>query len=184
MTTYSTDVDAVGTLLTTEWGNPPQLQPAGVPNFQGYGASGQGIEEVYPYLYNPTVDVPPLDESEGGLNLQEQEWVGEVQYLQAADPKYLAGANITADVPFENPLDTLNENAISVGTHIVDYDRSNDVVVGPIAYGVEERTEEVAETPSAPSPDVFQPLEASVAPEVAPEASETPVEPTEPNAGA
>jgi len=152
MTTNSTDTDAVGTLLTTEWGNPPQLQPAGVRNFQGYGAKGQGIETTYPYLYDPTDNVPPLDESEGGLALQEQEWVGEVEYLQANDPQFLAGADITADVPFENPLDTLSAAdtslaARSAGENIVDYDRGADAGAPgqPVAYGVtEESAPEVA----------------------------------------
>lgn len=110
MTSYSTDVDAVGTLITTEFGGPPQLQPAGVPNFQGYGAKGQGLTEVYPYLYNPTVDVPPQDEAEGGLALQEQEWVAEVEYIESVDPLLLAGADIGPEVVFENPLDTVSEN--------------------------------------------------------------------------
>ena len=82
MTTNSTDTDMSGTLLTTEWGNPPQSQPAGVDNYQGYGATGQGIEKVYKYLYDPADNVPPLDESEGGLALLEQEWVGEVEFIQ------------------------------------------------------------------------------------------------------
>jgi hypothetical protein len=139
MTTYSQDTDAVGVLITTEFGGPPQNFPAGVPNFQGYGTSGQGVEAVYPYLYNPTVDVPPTDESEGALDLQEQEWVGEVQYLQENDPQFLTGADITADVVFENPLDTVNANAIDVGTNTVDYDRVSDVPSGgPFAYGVSE----------------------------------------------
>jgi hypothetical protein len=161
MTTYSTDTDAVGTLLTTEWGNPPQLQPAGVPNFQGYGASGQGLEEVYPYLYNPTVDVPPLDESEGGLALQEQEWVGEVQYLQEEDPEFLEGADITEDVVFENPLDTLSAAdtslaARSAGENVVDFDREVDPGVDtPVADGVTEETTKVEEKEEV-TPDIVE----------------------------
>jgi hypothetical protein len=103
--------------------------------------TGQGLQNVYPYLYDPTDFVPPTDESEGALSLQEQEYIGEVQYIQENDPSFLSG-EITQDVVFENPLDTLNENAIDVGTNVVDIDRVSDVPSnGPFAFGVEEHVE-------------------------------------------
>ncbi len=176
MTTPSTDIDMSGTLITTEWGNPPQLQPAGVDNYQGYGASGQGVEKVYKYLYDPTDNVAPLDESEGGLDLQEQEWVGEVEFIEQADPEFIEGGDITGDVIFENPLDTLNKNAAGVGENDVDFDREVDPAVeNPVADGVEEETTEEAETPSETPQQGSEATEAAEAPVVAPEVSEAPV---------
>jgi len=176
MTTPSIDTDMSGTLLTTEWGNPPQLQPAGVDNYQGYGAANQGVEKVYKYLYDPADNVAPLLESEGGLGAQEQKWVGEVQILQQADPAFLAG-EIVADVVFENPLNTLNEEtrARSAGENVVDFDAVVDPIVpDPIAYGVTEETK-VEETPAeAPQETVEAPVVAET-PVVAPEPVEAPV---------
>jgi hypothetical protein len=177
MTTPSIDTDMSGTLLTTEWGNPPQSQPAGVDNYQGYGATGQGLQKVYKYLYDPADNTAPLDESEGGLALQEQKWVGEVEILQQADPAFLTG-EIVADVVFENPLDTLNENARarSAGENIVDFDAVVDPIVpNPIAYGVTEETPVVEDTVSEPTQEGTEVTEVAETPVVAPEPVVTPV---------
>ena len=183
MTTNSIDTDMSGTLLTTEWGNPPQSQPAGVDNYQGYGATGQGIEKVYKYLYDPTDNSAPLDESEGGLALQEQEWVGEVEYLQEADPEFIEGGDITGDVVFENPLDTLSAadtstQESSAGENVVDYDYEEDPAVGQVAFGVTEGAEE-AETASETPQEGSEGTEADEAPVVAPEDSEASTDDTE-----
>ena len=185
MTTNSTDTDMSGTLLTTEWGNPPQSQPAGVDNYQGYGATGQGIEKVYKYLYDPADNVPPLDESEGGLALQEQEWVGEVEFIQQADPEFIEGGDITGDVVFENPLDTLSDadtsaQERSAGENVVDFDREVDpAVTNPVADGVTEGAEEEAETASETPQEGSEGTEADEAPVVAPEDSEASTDDTE-----
>jgi len=141
--TYSTDTDAVGVLITTEFGGPPVAT----------GLDGYKLKNVYPYLYNPTVYVPPLDQSEGALALQEQEWVGEIQYLDSVDEAFLDGGEIGADVVFENPLDTVADTTgfheRSAGENVVDYDLGTDPAVsGGIAYGVTEAPAEVVETPS------------------------------------
>lgn len=185
MATYSTDVDASGTLLTTEWGNPPQLQPAGVPNYQGYGATGQGVEEVYKYLYDPTDNVPPQDEAEGGLALQEQEWVQEVVYLEDVDPEFIEGGDIGPEVVFENPLDTVDENATIASdetfTVFTDGDASGpdesniEVDIGDEPAQDELVEDAVTETPSDAPQEGSEATEAETAPVVAPETSEAPV---------
>jgi hypothetical protein len=95
-----TDTDMSGTLITTEFGG-PVVRPG---NPQLYN-----LKPVYPGIYNPAF-TPPPDQSEGGLALQEQEWVQEIEYLEAVDPDFLTGADIGTEVVFENPLDTLTEN--------------------------------------------------------------------------
>jgi hypothetical protein len=174
MTTPSIDTDMSGTLITTEWGNPPQSQPAGVDNYQGYGLGG--LQQVYKYLYDPADNTAPLLESEGGLAAQEQKWVGEVQILQQADPAFLAG-EIVADVVFENPLNTLNEEtrARSAGENVVDFDAVVDPIVpDPIAYGVTEETK-VEETPAEAPQEVVEAPVVAETPVVAPEPVEAPV---------
>ncbi len=144
----SIDTDAVGTLITTEWGNPPQLQPAGVPNFQGYGGTGiavQGVEAVYPYLYNSGVDVPPVDET-NPLELQEKEWVEQVDYIEANDPDLLNQENVSStEVVFENPLDTVEAEAAGIPDAI--YDVSHDTVDD---HGEDLLTEAPVEAGTAP----------------------------------
>ena len=102
--------------------------------------------------------------------------MGEVEILQQADPAFLAG-EIVADVVFENPLDTLNENARprSAGENVVDFDAVVDPIVpDPIAYGVTEETK-VEETPAEASQEVVEAPVVAETPVVAPEPVEAPV---------
>src|ERR1700723_2861397 len=96
---YPTDVDMTATLITTEFGGPAKT-PSNAAQPQAYN-----LAAVYPGMYNPAF-TPPQDESEGGLALQEQEWVEEITYLEDMDPDE-AFADVGNEVVFENPLDTL-----------------------------------------------------------------------------
>lgn len=86
----SIDTNASGTLITTEFGGPPQLFPANVPNYQAYQVSN-----VYPMLYSGTAS-PPFPYNMSPLAQQQYWWNKEVAYLQANDP-LLVGVESTGD---------------------------------------------------------------------------------------
>jgi hypothetical protein len=69
-TPNSTDIDAVATLITTEFGG-----------FSQYNA--YQVKNIYPYLYGP--DNPPSDLTTA-LAEQEAEWVDEVAFINENDP--------------------------------------------------------------------------------------------------
>ena len=158
---YPTDTDMAGTLITTEFGGP--VKTAGNPQLYD-------LAPIYPGMYDPDF-TPPTDESEGGLALQEQEWVEEIEYLEDVDPD-IAFADVGSEVVFANPLDTLGPTAdadkLSDSTDtVVVADLPTDVGED-VSGGAYDEVEETAPEESSVAESVSEPVVAEQAESSAP----------------